>query len=134
MGKSIHQKLHQQHNQWQSDYDAWLADKQEWTKELQHAMSELTQVEGALRDAGDALESHASTIWENQQRLTAHELVISQESKAGEDTTDSDWESIHDRHAREHEQISDAHERIKHYHHSVVAEVAKLIKKVREAL
>ncbi len=134
MSNSIQQKMHQQHVKWQSDNETWLADIDEWRKELNTALTELSEVETVMRDSLDALESHASTIWENQQRNQAHELVISEELRSGENSTNKDWETTHLEQAAKHERVADAHERIKHYHHTTVAECAKLIKKVRSAL
>ncbi len=134
MSKSEQQKMHQQHVKWQSDNEAWLADIDEWKKELNAALKELSEVETVMRDSFDALESHANTVWESQQQIRAHELVLSGESKVGENKTDRDWKASHSDQAAKHERNADAHERIKKYHHSVVAECAKLIKRVRAAL
>ena len=134
MSESIQQKMHQEHVKWQSDNEAWLADIEEWKKELNTALTELGEAETVMRDSLDALESHANTIWENKQRNQAHELVLSDESRSHENKTSKDWEATHAQHASRHERVADTHERIKHYHHTTMAECAKLIKKVRAAL
>ena len=113
MSKSIQQKMHEQHAVWQRDHEAWLADTDQWKKQLQGISADLSEVEVALRDALDAIEAHADAVWDNQQRLKAHELTISEESKAGANKTDKEWAAAHSQQASQHERLTEAHERIK---------------------
>ncbi len=126
--------MHEQHVKWQHDHEAWLGDIDEWKKELNLAFADLSEVKIAIRDSLDALESHANTIVESQQAITAQEHVISEMIRTGESKTREDLEATHAQHNAEHEQINEAHQRIKKHHHSVIAEFARLLKKYREAV
>lgn len=100
----------------------------------QGALVDLSEVESALRDSLSALEDHADTIWESQQRSKAHELTIGEEARASENKTDKDWLAIHREHSSQHERVANAHKRIKKHHQEVVTEATRLLKKVRSAM
>jgi len=134
MSKSIQQKMHKQHEKWKRDHNAWLADIDLWKKETQIAFTNLSEIEDALRDSLESIVVHADKIWENEQRTKAHELAISGETKDHKNKTDKEWATAHSAHAAQHEQAAKAHKRIKKHHHTVIAEVVKLLKKVRKAL
>ena len=134
MSKTKQQKMHEQHVGWQRDYEAWLADVDEWKKHIQGALSDLDEVQTAFRDSVDAIEAHADIVWDNQQRLKAHELTISKESKLGANKTDKEWATTHKQQASQHERLVEAHERIKKHHHSMLTEAKKLWSKIFEPL
>jgi hypothetical protein len=135
MSKTIQQKMHVQHRQWQSDSDTWRSDIVEWNKELRVALGDLREVEDMLRDSLDALAAHADSVWESEQRRCAHELTLREEVKAGaEKKTDKAWARIHQEHAVRHVRLSDAHARIKKYQHKVVAEVMRLLRAARKGM
>ena len=135
MSKTIQQKLHAQHRQWQSDSDTWRTDIEEWNKELRTALRDLREVEDMLRDSLDALAVHADSVWESEQRRCAHELALREEVKSGaEKKTDKFWFKIHRAHATRHERMSDAHSRIKKHEHKVVAGVMRLLRAARKGM
>ncbi|HEC17363.1 MAG TPA: hypothetical protein ENI99_12445 [Sedimenticola sp.] len=134
MSKSIQQKMHEQHVVWQRDHEAWLADIDQWKKQLQGILANLSEVEIALRDALDAIEAHADAVWDNQQRLRAHELAISEEARLGANKTDKEWAAAHSKQASRHERLAEAHERIKKHHHSVIAAAERLLNKISKPL
>ncbi|MGE5241562.1 MAG: hypothetical protein ACM3NI_07935 [Bacteroidota bacterium] len=135
MSKTIQQKMHSQHRQWQSDSDTWRSDIDEWKKELRVALGDLREVEDMLRDSLDALTAHADSVWESEQRRCAHELELREEAKRGAGKkTDKGWAKIHREHAARHERLADAHARIKKYQHNVVAEVTRLLRAARKGM
>lgn len=135
MSKTIQEKMHEQHRQWQNDHESWRIDIDEWRKELRKTQVVLKDVEEMLRDSLDALEAHADTVWSKEQRLHAHELDLRNEIMAGaRKKTDKQWAAAHHRQAVQHTTLSDAHARIKKYHHTVVAEVMRLTNKMRGAM
>lgn len=135
MSTSIQEKFHRQHRQWQGDHATWRADIDAWRGELRAARAALAEVEDMLRDSLEGLEAHADAVWEGAQRVRAHELVLRQEAMTGEaHKTDSRWAAVHHRQAARHERLADAHARIKRHHHTVVAEVMKLLTRARAAM
>lgn len=135
MSKSIQEKLHRQHRQWQGDYETWRADIDAWRRELRSAQAALADVEEALRDLLDAMEVHADVVWENEQRARAHELALSQEAMTGETRkTDKLRAAAHHRQAAQHERLADAHVRIRRHQHSVVAGIMRLLKRAGAAM
>ena len=135
MSKTIQQKMHAQHRQWQSDSDSWRSDIDEWKKELRTALGDLREVEDMLRDSLDALAVHADGVWENEQRRCAHELELREEAKTGaKKKTDKAWAKLHRKHAARHERMADAHNRMKKYQHKVVAGVTRLLRAARKGM
>jgi len=135
MSKTIQQKMHKQHRQWQSDSETWRADIDEWNKELRVALGDLREVEDMLRDSLDALAVHADSVWESEQRRGAHELALREEAMSGaEKKTDKAWAKAHREHTARHERLADAHARIKKYQHKVVAEVTRLLRAARKGM
>ena len=135
MSKTIQQKMHQQHRQWQSDSETWRTDIDEWNKELRVALGDLREVEDMLRDSLDALAVHADGVWESEQRRGAHELALREEAMSGaEKKTDKAWAKAHREHAARHERLADAHARIKQYQHKVVAGVMRLLRAARKGM
>ncbi|HID49557.1 MAG TPA: hypothetical protein EYP40_08105 [Chromatiales bacterium] len=127
-------KLHKDHERWQQDHEAWLTDIDAWKREIKQALASLGEVEEGLRDELEAIEIHEEMIWENQQRVRAHELAIAEELKDGENATDPERRHLHHSHAAAHERAAHTHARIRDHVHHMVAEVIRLIKRAREAM
>jgi hypothetical protein len=135
MSKSIQERLHRQHRQWQDDTVAWRSDIDTWRGELRTAQAALAEVQDMLRDSLEALEVHADTVWESEQRAHAHELTLYQETLSGErHKTDKQWAAVHHRQAALHERLADAHARISRNHRTLVVEAMKLLKRSRAAM
>ena len=134
MSKSTQQKMHEQHTVWHRDYETWMADVDVWKNEIKRALSDLDDVEAMLLDCLEAAQTHSDKVWENRQRLKAHELAIGTESKLNENKTDQQWKHSHEQQASDHEKLADAHERIKKHHYSMLTETRKLWKKAFEPL
>jgi hypothetical protein len=135
MSRSIQEKLHRQHRQWQDDHTAWRADVDSWRKELRAAQAALAEAEDVLRDSLEALEVHTDAVWESEQRARAHELTLRQEVVTGNPRkTDRQWAAVHHRQTALHARLADAHARIKRHHRAVVAEVMKLLTRARAAM
>ena len=97
-------------------------------------MADLRDVEVMLKDSLDGLGVHGDAVWEALQRVRAHEQVIGEESRLGENTTDREWRTTHEALSSQHARVADAHERIKRHHHDVVAEVARMLEKIRSPM
>jgi len=134
MSKSIHEQAHEEHARWQSDLETWVADIDQWKNQLKAAIGDLGTIGDSMDDALSALESHADSIWQHQQRTRAHEGVVSQEAREGSGETDPAWAATHAEESSLHGRLGDAHERIKHHQHAVVAEVKRLLGKALEAM
>ncbi|OGI43055.1 MAG: hypothetical protein A2150_06530 [Candidatus Muproteobacteria bacterium RBG_16_64_11] len=135
MSTSIQERLHRQHRQWQGDHVAWRADIDAWRGELRTAQAALAEAQDILRDSLEALEAHADSVWESEQRARAHELTLCQEAMTGNPhKTDKQWAAVHHKQTVQHERLADAHVRIKRHHHTVAAEVMRLLKRARAAM
>ena len=134
MSKTVHQKMHQQHVAWGKAVEAWQVDIGHWKTGLREALRDLDVIREAMQDSLTALEHHADSVWEHQQRLRAHEAVLGAEARAASNQTDRDWAATHEAESSRHERLGDAHERIKHHQHGVVAEVRRLLATLMQAV
>jgi hypothetical protein len=134
MSKTVHQKMHQQHVEWDKAAETWQGDISHWKKGLEAALLDLDAIREAMQDSLIALGHHADSVWEHQQRLKAHEAVVCEEAKAASNQTDKAWAETHDAESSRHQRLGDAHERIKRHQHGVVAEVKRLLGKMMEAI
>jgi hypothetical protein len=135
MSKTIQQKMHGHHRRWQGELAIWRFDNDEWRKEMRTASAALDDMRDMLRDTLDALDAHAGVVWEEEQRIHAHELSLCQESREGQrKKTDKRWAAVHRRLTVQHERLAVAHARIKQHHHRVIAEVGRLLERVRAAM
>lgn len=134
MSKTIHEKIHEQHQRWRADLEAWQSDVTAWKQEFEAALADLREIEGMLKDSLDGLGVHGDAVWEALQRVQAHEQVIDEESRLGENRTDREWRTTHEALSSQHVRVADTHERIKRHHHDVVAEVARMLKQIRSPM
>jgi hypothetical protein len=135
MSKTVQQKLHEQHSHWRTDLAAWRFDNAEWRKQLREALVALDDLQDVVRAAIDALETHADDVWEEEQRIRAHELALYEEALDGKrKQTDKQRAAAHRRQASRHERLTSAHERIKKYQHRVIAELSRLMAQARGAV
>jgi DNA repair exonuclease SbcCD ATPase subunit len=134
VSKKIHEKMHEQHQHWRRDLESWQSDVAAWKQALEAAVADLREVEGMLQDSLDGLGVHADAIWEALQRVKAHEQVVGEESKLGENKTDREWQAAHEALSSQHARLADRHARLKTHHHEVVAEVTRTLKQARKAV
>jgi hypothetical protein len=135
MSKSLQERLHRQHRQWQDDHVAWRADIAAWRSELRAALAALVELESTLRSSLDALEIHADAVWESEQRARAHELTLCQEAMTGTARkTDKQWAALHHKQAATHERLADEHKRVRRYQNAMVAGMMKLLRRARSAM
>ena len=134
MSNTVHDKMHEQHLQWGRDAQTWRSDIEQWKRELQDATRDLDTIAEAMRDSLLALDNHGDDVWEHVQRLKAHEPIVDEEAKEGNEVTDEGWAARHEGESSRHARLSDAHERIKRHQHSMVAEVKRLLERMMEAV
>lgn len=126
------EKMHADHRRWESALSQWNDDLAEWDKEL-------VQASQALRDAGAALDAHAAGV-------DAHARLMRREGQEVEDHEhllacvarhQADHDRIgqcggHDAEGCRFARLRDAHERLKKYHHALMAKVSLLAKAAAE--
>jgi hypothetical protein len=120
--------------QWLKDLDRWKGDLKGWDAELAYAVEELRRVEAALAAHRSALDNYRNELQGEAELLAARDAAageyVSGEPMAG---FDSSIEPHPERAAR-HVQLWDAHERLKRYHHGIIAKVHLLLGAVTEPM
>ena len=126
MTDSVNQDLHADHRVWLADLSLWQDDMAEWRAELGKALENLREAESALRAHAQGLDEHQVELDREEEAIRQHECGIALAGRAGLDATP------HDSQAARHPQRRAAHERLKKYHHTVLARVSLLLKAIAQ--
>jgi hypothetical protein len=128
MTDTTNQDLHADHRLWLSDLSLWQDDLREWRDELGRALDDLREAEAALRAHAQGLDQHGVAMDQEAEGIRQHECGIALTERAGAGLT----AGPHEAQAARHPQRRDAHERLKRYHHTLIARVSLLLKAIRE--
>jgi hypothetical protein len=135
MGVLTHLEMHEEHRYWLSEHALWRDDVSIWEEEARKAVEDLKKVEAALRDHEEALRSHAETLGREEARLRKHEHELAEFEKGTGGTNDLiAMARGHQGEGDRHGELRQAHERIKRYHHTIIAQCALLLKALGKAV
>lgn len=126
--RSDHFHMYQDHKLWKSESNMWLHDIANWDKESEHAVSELKQIIEDLHNHMSAYENHRKAIMEEIELLGKHEKDLVELEEGSE--TDIKLANYHYRIGEKHKNFQQAHERIKKYHHKMMALISSLKKAI----
>lgn len=125
-----HLKAHQDHRLWDSDIQMWSHDLKIWEQEIEALTGALDFINKAVKSHEEALADHYKALDSHHTRLSKHEVNIKY-VKEGTHLDNEMFEDHKDEAAR-HELQRKAHERLKHYHHTIMA-LTKALKKALES-
>lgn len=126
-----HFQIHHEHRLWDSDLQMWSTDLKMWDEEIEALNSALDFIQEAVKKHEEALMDHLKSMMNHLDRLNQHEKDI---SILVEGTTlDDQLQDAHAYEAKQHEIHRHAHERLKRYHHTVMA-LTKGLKKALESI
>lgn len=119
MKKYDHLQIHRDHLAWESDIKMWSHDIKMWQQESDALEDALDFIHKAVSSHEDALTSHYNALVDHHNRLNQHEVDIKYVREGT--LLDSGMLDLHKDEAAEHELQRKAHERLKRYHHTVMA-------------
>lgn len=114
-----HLKIHQDHLKWKSDLEMWSLDLKMWEDEIKTLKDSLSFIEEAVKNHEDSLMDHIKSLMDHHEKLDHHEKDITFLIEGS--TLDTKLVEYHDLEDIQHEINRNAHERLKRYHHTVVA-------------
>mgnify|MGYP001034689609 CR=1 FL=1 len=115
------------YRQWDYVHSTWRVDIERWRREHESALAQLAKLQEIIRLHGDALNSHAEAVERHHQSLQDNARAMSEyQSQGGGEGVQQRMASHHNELAEQHEAQRDAHERIKKYHHTVMAHLATM--------
>lgn len=123
-------EMHEQHLVWRQERAAWLDDIEIWRTQEARALAELARLEAAIREHGAALLEHGRGVRALAAEEGGHERELHELQEAGLGDQYDPQSHLHQEWARKHEQARAAHERIKGYHHDLLAELGRLARQV----
>jgi hypothetical protein len=116
--------LHFDHKHWRNEILLWRDDLEEWRKEQARLLAD---IEIALGANVAGLKEHAGSIGSHEGHLLQHEHSISECERASTprpDAVATIFTDDHEEEAKRQEQLRQAHERMKRYHHRSMARLA----------
>lgn len=120
------EKMHADHRQWAEALSQWEDDLAIWHRELIEAGEALRQV-GAILDAHAAgLGSHTRLLHREDEAVEDHEHLIACVARHQADHDRIAQAGGHDAEAVRYRRLLDTHERLKKYHHTLMAKVSVL--------
>jgi len=123
--------LHSEHRDWESDASLWKDELETWLKELSRASGDLRRAERALEAHAQVPDRHTLDLLPEERDVRRHERAMAQVAGGGRAQPVLP-PGDHTAAAERHRKMRDAHERLKKYHHTVLARVAVLLKAIAE--
>ena len=124
--------MHADHRVWAMSLSQWQDDLALWHQELIRAGEELRKA-GAILDAhASGLDAHARLLRRETEEVEDHEHLMACVARHQADHDRVAQAGGHDAEATRYTRLRDAHERLKRYHHQLMAKVSVLAKAVAE--
>lgn len=131
MKKHDHLKIHQDHRLWDSDLQMWSIDLKMWDEEAEALNRAQSYINEAITKHEEALMDHLKSLMDHRDRLNQHEKDITILVEGS--PLDSKLLAEHVKEGKRHEIYRHAHERLKRYHHTIMA-LTKGLKKALESI
>jgi predicted nucleic acid-binding Zn-ribbon protein len=131
MKKYDHLQMHQEHRTWDSDLQMWSHDLKMWEEEIEALNSALQFINDAIKSHQEALMDHLKALVDHRDRINKHEVDIKYVRESSK--LDGELLDMHKDETIQHEIQHRAHERIKKYHHTIMA-LTKGLKKSLESV
>jgi hypothetical protein len=134
MTTATNEAMHADHRTWAMALSQWQDDLALWHRELIQAGEELRQA-GAVLDAhAGGLDSHARLLRREAEEVEDHEHLMACVARHQADHDRVAQTGGHDAEAARYARLREAHERLKRYHHQLLAKVSVLAKAVAEPM
>jgi hypothetical protein len=127
-----HLDMHADHRRWLGDHDMWRDDVSVWQKELEQAFDQVEGLKGTLRAHREAMLDHLNGVATEGQTHKEHEQALADFEQGGQGNGLLPMAKAHNKHASTHVKQQHAHERLKWYHHTLMAHLSSLLKAIRE--
>ena len=119
MTATSHQEMHKDHIRWESDLSMWTHDLKMWENEIRNLDEIVKYFEEAIKQHKVALVDHMRVLASHKARLERHEIDLGILDEGS--GIDSELAEEHVAEDTRHQQQTAAHERLKRYHHSLIA-------------
>ncbi|WP_350101366.1 hypothetical protein [Fulvivirga sp.] len=126
-----HLKIHQDHCRWESDLEMWSLDLKMWEEESEALNDTLSFITEAIKNHEESLMDHLKTLIDHRNKLNQHEKDITFLIEGT--PLDDKLRESHTNEDKYHEIYRNAHERLKRYHHTLIA-LTKGLKKALESI
>ncbi len=132
MSTSSPSGMHRDHREWESENALWRDQLREWQRENEQAVAELNRAQQVFRNHERTLETHAAGIRLFGQACAEHEHDLA--AKAQAETPQACGMCGHEQEAIDHRREREIHERIKRRHHTLMAQLAMLMRSLTETV
>ncbi|MBO0696978.1 MAG: hypothetical protein J2P46_01160 [Zavarzinella sp.] len=123
--------FHTLHRDWEADVSLWRDELDNWLKELSRASGDLRRAERALEAHAQALDRHTLDLLTEEREVRRHKRAMGQAAGGGR------AEPVlppgdHTAEAERYRNMRDVHERLKEYHHAILARLSVLLRAIAE--
>jgi hypothetical protein len=132
MTATTSETMHADHRLWAESLSQWKDDLAIWHRELTEAGEALRQAGAALDAHAAGLDSHARLLHREDEAVENHEHLIACVARHQADHDRIAQAGGHDAEAARFRRLLDAHERVKKYHHTLMAKVSVLARAAAE--
>ena len=128
MTSTIHETMHREHRNWDSEFSFWRDDIAIWQKELAETEKDLAALKAAFEGRNEIYCEHAAAIRMLEQDTDTHEhaLAVFEMGRDGNDLLG--LAKQHDKEQGLECELRRIHEKIKHDHHALLAKWKTFVK------
>lgn len=134
MSENLHIQMHVDHTHWFSEGEFWRGDIRVWNTEIDQALRDVERLTAALRAQSEALHAHFEAIGKHEQEIRSHERSLAGYEKGGTGEELIALAKAHDKERELQAATRQAHERIKKFHHGLLAQWNLLLKAISKAM
>jgi hypothetical protein len=133
MTAEIHESMHRDHKAWESEFNAWRDDIRMWQEEYAQTRKKYQELETIWQKHEEALRQHASIMRLDELKCGSHEHAIAEFEQGASGADLPRRVALHQGEAKHHEQLRATHEKLKRYHHELIARWRMLIHTLESA-
>lgn len=132
MTAAIHNAMHHDHRNWESETQFWRDNIAEWQRELTHARDRVKELEAAIRMQEETLRHYAASIRLDEQQADEHEHALAEFERGGLGENLLELSQKHDVEAKRHAEQREKHEQLKRRQHRFISHLQLLVDSLEE--
>lgn len=133
MNEATHLQMHGDHKHWLSESALWQDEITVWHDEVQRALGEVNHLAKALRDHAAALNDHGKGIAGHDDTVRSHEGALAGWEKGAPGGELVSLATAHDKEAEQRAALRQVHQRVRKFHHTLLAQWNLLLAAVTKA-
>jgi hypothetical protein len=130
MADTLHTQMHVDHTHWLDEASFWKQDIAMWKGEVEGALADIERLADALASHAEALQTHLDAIGHQELDLRKHEHALAEYEQGAAGGELISQAKAHAYESNSQMAAREVHERIKRFHHVLIARWNLLCKAV----